>query len=324
MDDKKRERYLDKAPQPQRIEGAVYIALALSALFTLSVKAEPAALRSPDATVYEQTSEESSPVGNLVEGGSFEYIGDVTAEDGSVWRQITTANGITGYIKGDREIETGMAQEPALDGQEAQEPPAGEGDNGQPTENSRDEGAQTAQNPGEVPDQTAGEPVEDGGEEEAPEETDEEDTDPPQEAEGGEEASRDDSVIPVFHMQNNQTKKYVTDTSQKIKERVSAAGTDADIKDMAGRKGGIDLALTVAVVMAFLCSGTIYICWRRMKRLKGGSIEAEGIDGNRNRARRKAERKKHSQKRKSTKIIQGKKRTEIFAASDRKKNIGEK
>ena len=168
-----------------------------------------------------------------------------------------------------------------------------------------------------MPDQTAGESVEDGDEEEVPEESDEEDTELLEEEE-------DDSVIPVFHMQNNQTKKYVTDTSQKIKERVSAAGTDADIKDMAGRKGGIDLALTVAVVMAFLCSGTIYICWRRMKRLKGGSIEAEGIDGNRNRARRKAERKKHSQKRKSTKIIQGKKRTEIFAASDRKKNIGEK
>ena len=297
--------------------GAICIGLSLSVLLSLSVKAEPATLRSTDATVYEQTSEESGPVGNLVEGGSFEYIGDVTAEDGSVWHQITIANGVTGYIRGDREIETGVPQESATDGQEGQETSAEEGDNGQTIENPPEEGMQADQNPEEVPDQTAGESVEDGDEEEVPEESDEEDTELLEEEE-------DDSVIPVFHMQNNQTKKYVTDTSQKIKERVSAAGTDADIKDMAGRKGGIDLALTVAVVMAFLCSGTIYICWRRMKRLKGGSIEAEGIDGNRNRARRKAERKKHSQKRKSTKIIQGKKRTEILSASDRKKNMGEK
>lgn len=176
---------------------------------------------------------------------------------------------------------------------------------------------QADQNPEEVPDQTAGESVEDGDEEEVPEESDEEDTELLEEEE-------DDSVIPVFHMQNNQTKKYVADTAQKIKEREDTAELNADIKDMVGRKDGIDLALTAAVAMTFLCGGTIYICRRRMKRLKGGSIEAEGIDGNRNRARRKAERKKHSQKRKSTKIIQGKKRTEILSASDRKKNMGEK
>ena len=67
------------------------LVIASTGPFLLLVQAEPATLRSPDATVYEQTNEGSNAVGNLVEGGSFDYIGDVTAEDGSVWHQITTS-----------------------------------------------------------------------------------------------------------------------------------------------------------------------------------------------------------------------------------------
>lgn len=299
MDDKKRERYLDKAPQPQRIEGAVYIALALSALFTLSVKAEPAALRSPDATVYEQTSEESSPVGNLVEGGFFEYIGDVTAEDGSVWRQITTANGITGYIKGDREIETGMAQEPAPENQGGQESSDEEDDFS--GENASEESREAGQDQGETSGQAEGEAAE-GGEEEAAEDREGDN------AEAPEEEDTQESGITAFPMQNGQAKKYVVDSAQKIKERTDGEGLNADIKDTAGRKAGMDLALIASIAITLLCSVTIYICWKRMKLLKGGRIEAEKTDLDRNKDRRKTERKKHGQKRRSARIIQGKKR----------------
>ena len=299
MDDKKRERYLDKASQPQRIEGAVYIALALSALFTLSVKAEPAALRSPDATVYEQTNEESSPVGNLVEGGSFEYIGDVTAEDGSVWRQITTANGITGYIKGDREIETGMAQEPAPENQGGQESSDEEDDFS--GENASEESREAGQDQGETSGQTEGEAAE-GGEEEAAEDREGDN------AEAPEEEDTQESGITAFPMQNGQAKKYVVDSAQKIKERTDGEGLNADIKDTAGRKAGMDLAVIAGIAITLLCSVTIYICWKRMKLLKGGRIEAEKTDLDRNKDRRKTERKKHGQKRRSVRIIQGKKR----------------
>ncbi len=299
MDDKKRERDWDKAPQPQRIEGAVYIALALSALFTLSVKAEPAALRSPDATVYEQTSEESSPVGNLVEGGFFEYIGDVTAEDGSVWRQITTANGITGYIKGDREIETGMAQEPAPENQGGQESSDEEDDFS--GENASEESREAGQDQGETSGQAEGEAAE-GGEEEAAEDREGDN------AEAPEEEDTQESGITAFPMQNGQAKKYVVDSAQKIKERTDGEGLNADIKDTAGRKAGMDLALIASIAITLLCSVTIYICWKRMKLLKGGRIEAEKTDLDRNKDRRKTERKKHGQKRRSARIIQGKKR----------------
>ena len=299
MDDKKRERDWDKAPQPQRIEGAVYIALALSALFTLSVKTEPAALRSPDATVYEQTSEESSPVGNLVEGGFFEYIGDVTAEDGSVWRQITTANGITGYIKGDREIETGMAQEPAPENQGGQESSDEEDDFS--GENASEESREAGQDQGETSGQAEGEAAE-GGEEEAAEDREGDN------AEAPEEEDTQESGITAFPMQNGQAKKYVVDSAQKIKERTDGEGLNADIKDTAGRKAGMDLALIASIAITLLCSVTIYICWKRMKLLKGGRIEAEKTDLDRNKDRRKTERKKHGQKRRSARIIQGKKR----------------
>ena len=293
--------------------------------FSLSVQAEPATLRSPDATVYEQTSEGSNAVGNLVEGGSFDYIGDVTAEDGSVWHQITTAGGVNGYIRGDREIEMGEA-EPAPEGQEGQEAPAGEGGNGEPAANPPEGGGEIAPaeegvNPGEGAGAVGEEPRGNGegnvsapgndnrgdreepGEEEAPEEGEI----PEDDAEG---APEDEDAVPVFNMQNNQTKKYVVDNAQKIKERESFTEVDVGTKASKSRGLRIDKALIAGIAVVLLCGGMIQVCWTRMKRMRKGVSEGSisVSDGNRNRTHRKAERKKHSQKKKSTKIIQGKKR----------------
>ena len=296
-------------------------------LYAVSVQAEPATLRSPDATVYEQTSEGSNAVGNLVEGGFFEYLGDVTAEDGSVWHQITTAGGVSGYIRGDREIEIGTA-EPAPEGQEGQEAPAGEGGNGEPAVNPPEgEGepapAEEGANPGEGAGAAAGEePHEnDRGNVPAPGNNNGEDTrEEPgeEEAPEGEETSGDDAeglpededAVPVFNMQNNQTKKYVVDNSQKIKERESFTEVDIGTKASKSRGLRIDKALIAGIAVVLLCGGMIQVCWTRMKRMRKGVCEGSISvpDGNRNRTHRKAERKKHNQKKKSTKIIQGKKR----------------
>ena len=62
--------------------------------FALVADAAPATLKSEDAAIYEQADESSNPVGNLVQGSSFEYLGDVTAEDGTVWHQGSTADGM--------------------------------------------------------------------------------------------------------------------------------------------------------------------------------------------------------------------------------------
>ena len=301
------------------------VVIASTGPFLLLVQAEPATLRSPDATIYEQTNEGSNPVGNLVEGGSFDYIGDVTAEDGSVWHQITTAGGVNGYIRGDREIEIGTA-EPAPEGQEGQEAPAGEGGNGEPAANPPEGGGEIAPaeegaNPGEGAGAVGEEPRGNGGgnvsasgndnrgdrEEPGEEESPEEGEIPEDDAEG---APEDEDAVPVFNMRNNQTKKYVVDNAQKIKERGSLAEIDVGTEVGKGNRIRIDKALTAGIAVVLLCGGIIQVCWTRMKRMRKGVSEGSisVSDGNRNRTHRKAERKKHSQKKKSTKIIQGKKR----------------
>lgn len=299
--------------------GCAALMIACAEPFLLSAQAEPATLRSPDATVYEQTSEGSNAVGNLVEGGSFDYIGDVTAEDGSVWHQITTAGGVSGYIRGDREIDMGT-EEPVSEGQEA---PAGEGGNGDPVTNPPEGGeatpAEEGVNPGEEAGAAAGEeprendrgnvsvPSNDNREEPGEEEAPQEEETPEGDAEG---TPEDEGAVPVFHMQNNQTKKYIVDNSQKIKERGSFAEIDVGIEASKSRGLRIDKALIAGIAVVLLCGGMIQICWTKMKRMRKGAGEGSISipDGNKNRTHRKAERKKHSQKKKSTKIIQGKKR----------------
>ena len=302
------------------------LVIASTGPFLLLVQAEPATLRSPDATVYEQASEGSNAVGNLVEGGSFEYLGDVTAEDGSVWHQVTTAGGVSGYIRGDREIEIGTA-EPAPEGQEGQEAPAGEGGNGEPAANPPEGGGEIAPaeegaNPGgEAGAAAREEPRENDRENETPpgndnrgdreepgeEESPEDGETPEDDAEG---LPEDEDAVPVFNMQNNQTKKYVVDNAQKIKERESFTEVDVGTKASKSRGLGIDKALIAGIAVILFCGGMIQVCWKKMKRMREGASEGSISvpDGNRNRTHRKAERKKHNQKKKSTKIIQGKKR----------------
>ena len=275
------------------IAGMVCIALIIvfTNLFVMPVQAEPATLKSQEATVYEQSNEESAPVGNLVEGGSFEYMGDVTAEDGSIWHQITMAGGITGYIRGDREIETGIqTQDPVPKEQEA---PAEEDNNGEAVDNSPEEDTQE----GQVP-------LEDGGEEEPVQSDDGEDDETA--SEDGEEALNEDETVPVINMQNNQTKKYLVDSSKKIRDREHLADTEMNVKVGTDRRTRVDIALIVSIAVMLFCGGMIYICWTRMMRLKKGSGEAEEV--NRNKTHRRIDRKRHNQKRKSTKVIQRKKR----------------
>lgn len=295
--------------------GCAVLMIASTEPFLLSAQAEPASLKSAEATVYEQASEGSNPIGNLVEGGSFDYLGDVTAEDGSVWHQITTAGGASGYIRGDREIEIG-ATEAAPQGQEGEAPPAGEGGNGEPVENAPEADTQEGAEPGEgTREEEPGENGRENGEmpandnrEDRGEAGEEEGEEAPEE--DGEGIPEDEDAVPVFSMQNNQAKKYVVDNSQKIKERGSFAEIDVGIEAGKSRGLRIDKALIAGIAVVVLCGGMIQICWTKMKRMRKGAGEGSISipDGNKNRTHRKAERKKHSQKKKSTKIIQGKKR----------------
>jgi len=298
--------------------GAVCItaALACSGIFMLQAQAAPARLRSADAAIYEQANEGSNTVGNLVEGSTFEYVGDVTAEDGSVWHQVTTASGAAGYIKGDREIEAveeepvpeQEGQEGAPEGQgnpESQEAPEGEGGNGDtaPEGNGPAEGDAVAEEnrDGEADTQA---PEGDGGEEgtEDPEGIDGEE---PEALEDGqpEDGNPEDGALSadIHGVENRQAKSYALDLSGRIKgkEDIVPVMNMETGKVTVGKKGAdIDTALLLGMAVIFFCTGTAYIFSVKIKRMRTGTVGKQLPGGSVDRLRRKDGKKKHSQKRK--------------------------
>lgn len=257
--------------------GMAYVVMvfACAGSIILSAQAAPATLTSSDATVYEQADEGSSPVGNLVEGSSFEYTGDVTAADGSVWHQITTSSGVNGYIRGDREMEI-EAEESA---------PEEQADS---SEESGSASAETGPEDGGGGADAEAAPEEDGvGNEESAEEN-----------AGSEDNSTEAAVMTV---QNNQAKKYVMNSSGKIKEREIFSETGAGIRNMKSPGAGIDKALFAGIAVVFFCAVTVHICLTRIRMLKGGTDGGETLNTGRNRTRKKTDKKKHIQKRKGKK-----------------------
>lgn len=220
--------------------GTVCILACIGGDLSLSADAASATLKAQDAVVYEQPDEESSPVGNLVEGSSFEYAGDVTAEDGTVWHQVATADGISGYIKGDLEMEIGE-EEAFPEGQDISE---------------ADSGAE-ADNPSEESD--------------------------------------------IHSMQNNRTKSYVLDGSDKIKKKGNPAKEDGAASNPASANAaaGIDTTLLFSIAVVLFCSGAIYILCGKMTLMKRqAETDRNTSSGGATLPHRKNEKKKSSSRRK--------------------------
>jgi len=293
------------------IAGAVCItaALASSVIFMLQVQAAPARLRSADAAIYEQANEGSNTVGNLVEGSTFEYVGDVTAEDGSVWHQVTTASGAAGYIKGDREIEA-VEEEPAPEGQEGQEgAPEGQGN---PESQEAPEGDAGAEGNGEADAQA---PEEDGGEEgtEGPEEEGLEDGIENLGGMEGEGRGMEDGhpeenspeggtlAADTYGVENRQKKSYALGLSGRIKGKGDTVPVvNMDTGQVPGGQKGADLdqVLLLGVATIFFCTGTAYIFVGKIRRMRMGTAGKQIPGGSVEKLRRKDGKKRHSQKRK--------------------------
>ena len=259
--------------------------------FTLYVQAAPVTLTSSDATVYGEASEDSGPVGNLVEGSTFEYIGDITAEDGSTWYQITTATGVEGYIKGDREMEA-IAEEPSPEGQEdplegSESPPAGN--------EAEDEG----QGAGEAPEGDDSENSDSGQEEDGGEEG--------EVPEGSEDALEENDSPEALGIQNNQAKKYVLSSSGKIKERETSLDPGINFQNPERAGKGLDKALLAGIAVVLACAAAIQVCLTRLRLLAGNTDNGEIMVPGRGRNHRKPEKKRHSQKRRTKKAVQGRK-----------------
>jgi len=298
-------------------------ALACSGIFMLEAQATPARLRSADAAVYEQADEGSNTVGNLVEGSTFEYVGDVTAEDGSVWHQVATASGVAGYIKGDKEIEPaqegsapegqdapgnqdntqGQEGQTAPEGEgnpESQETPEGEGGNGE----APPEGDEPGEGGGGEADTQTPEEAEGYGGGEGAEEPEAADGEDPEALEDGqpEEGSTEEGVLvaDIHGVENLQAKSYALDLSGRIKGKEDIVPVmNMEAVELTGGKtrAGIDLTLLLGVAVLLSCTGTAYIFAGKIRRMRLGSA-GKPLPGVGERLHRKDGKKKHSQKRK--------------------------
>lgn len=244
---------------------------------SLAVQAAPAALTSEDAAVYEQTDEGSSQIGNLVEGSSFEYIGDVTAADGSIWHQITMSDGVNGYIRGDREMEI-RTEESAGEGQGEQETAPEEGE-GTPAENE----------------------AEAGGVEADAQEAQENDNEAGESSGENEDSEENNAVAAVGNLQNNQEKKYVIAPSAKVKEREGFTDSIITIINKKGIKEGIDKTLFTGVAVVLFCAVTVYICLTRIRTLNCGINDGGTLETGREKLHRKIEKKKRRKVKKAVK-----------------------
>lgn len=176
-----------------------WVLVVMAVIFSrpIEVEAVPATLDSDTAVIYEQPAENSSNVGSLVRDNAFEYVGDITAEDGSVWHEVITVNGISGYIKAD--IQMNMTEEP-----EAEAPEESAGGN-ETTEPAAEE---------ETSEET------DPEEEEDPEEEDPEEEPEEVEEQEGEDESGEADAAPTSRIQNNRDKTYFSDgLGKRIKEQ---------------------------------------------------------------------------------------------------------
>lgn len=246
----------------------------------LSAEASPASLASGSAVVYEHTSETSAPLENLIQDGSFEYLGDVTAEDGRVWHAVETAGGVSGYIRGDIEIRALQTQ---------QETP---------------EHTENEENAGQAPDEGENRetPEEGAAAQEAPEENGADET-----GENGEEDGEETSeeIPEIQTVENKQAKTYAADAlAKKIRGREDQKAENADAaqeaQDGERKPFGKDVTFLLCILVVGFSAAAAFIFLKKLgkesgKREKSPSPETavEKRAPRNERKRRKSRRKKN-------------------------------
>lgn len=277
------------------------------AVGNIAALAAPASLSSSSAVVYEQTSEGSNAVGNLIQDSTFDYLGDVTAEDGSVWHMVTMTNGVSGYIRGDLalspvenvETETGAGAE---GGETGTDPQTGNGEAG--AEAGAEQGApgvdagaeQGAPGAGDAG--TAGEaPTED-------ENTVDEDAD--EEQEGDEDALSENMAQPVYGVENSRQKTYAADAlKSKIKQTESMPKSEeiSEISGNTGFFGRLDKTLIFSglVLMCSFLMGTSFFKKLKREHVQPGEAGVDMPDGTARRYDKKNVRRKRKSRRKKNK-----------------------
>lgn len=230
----------------------------------LSAEASPASLTSGSAVVYEHTSETSAPLENLIQDGSFEYLGDVTAEDGSVWHAVKTAGGASGYIRGDIEIRALQTQQemPEHTGNEGNAGQTGNGANAGQMGNGANAG-QTGEQGAPAAQETAGENGAAGTEES-------EDAETEGNAEEGGEGEPEETLQPRT-VENNRVKTYAAEAlGKKIKDRENKetenAGAERKAQDGERKSSGTDRTFLLCIIASVFSAATAFIFLKKLER----------------------------------------------------------
>lgn len=247
-------------------EGAGYLLSAALLLggSALSAEASPASLTSGSAVVYEHTSETSAPLENLIQDGTFEYLGDVTAEDGSVWHAVKTAGGASGYISGDIEIRALQTQQetPEHTGNEGNAGQAGNGANARQMGNEANAG-QTGEQGAPAAQETAGENGAAGTEES-------EDAETEGNAEDDGEGAPEETLQPRT-VENNRVRTYAAEAlGKKIKDRENKeaenAGAERKAQDGERKSSGTDRTFLLCIMVSVLSAATAFIFLKKLER----------------------------------------------------------
>ena len=211
-------------------------------LLESQVLASPAVLDSMSAVIYEDMSEGSIPIGNLVQGNTFELLGSAMSEDGQGWYQISI-NGLQGYITADAVLIP--TEQDVVNGEEnaqAAEP-----------DNHEQEALEEEENQ-----------ADDNQEHEAEEELEEE----------NEEMSVDEQTATTLGMQENKQKKTygLAVSSEKIKKDIKE-NTEPDRKVGEASDsfvGKVDKTACAVLLVIAGSIGMIGFCIKEMKRLYAG------------------------------------------------------
>lgn len=274
---------------------------------SIIVLAAPASLESSSAVVYEQASEGSNAVGNLIQDSTFDYLGDETAEDGSVWHRIVMANGVSGYIRGDMvlspvetgETGTGTGAENEGTGTGAENGETGadmgaEGAGAEPGGEAEGAGAETGEEGAEA---AGAEPAED-------ETAAQEDADDGQTGEG--DALPGNGTQPVYQAENNRQKTYASGTAgTKIKQTESMSEPEeiSEVSADTGFFSRLDRSLIFSglVLLCSFLAGRFF--WKKLKGECGEPGESRGniLKGITHRHDKKSMRRKRKNRRRKNK-----------------------
>lgn len=241
-----------KESRQEAVHKWMLTALCLFFMMGSRASAAQARLVSASAAVHESTDENSSAVGNLVQGNTFELHERVTTEAGETWYLITMSNGIQGYIRGEVSEENGEGAAEA-NNPEAQPEPEAPADT--PPDNAPGDGVAAE---GNAPEGNA------------------EDSNPDEEGASPEEEPDEngEGVSKLPPLQNTQQKTYSGKTDNRIRDPMPQIEEETvkESQESQSQKGSpIDKTLLLLILAVIFSAATVCYSHRKLKQQLLGS-----------------------------------------------------